>query len=92
MHSALFSVLQLSLSTLGLAASLPNVVLPRQGSGTLKYGRCNDFGDIVLKDTDSFHLIVGTNIAGFDFGCATDGTCTTSKAYPPLSSLGGADG
>ncbi|KAI0399544.1 glycoside hydrolase family 5 protein [Xylaria palmicola] len=34
----------------------------------------------------------GVNIAGFDFGCATDGTCTTSKVYPPLSALGGPDG
>ncbi|KAK6842537.1 glycoside hydrolase family 5 protein [Apiospora arundinis] len=34
----------------------------------------------------------GVNIAGFDFGCETSGTCDVSKAYPPLSSLGGADG
>lgn len=26
----------------------------------------------------------GVNIAGFDFGCGTDGTCTTSGAYPPV--------
>ena len=25
----------------------------------------------------------GVNIAGFDFGCGTDGTCTTSSADPP---------
>ncbi|KAJ8062223.1 hypothetical protein OCU04_008775 [Sclerotinia nivalis] len=30
---------------------------------------------------------IGTNIAGFDFGCTTDGTCITSKVYPPLSSI-----
>ncbi|KAI1179783.1 glycoside hydrolase family 5 protein [Nemania sp. FL0916] len=34
----------------------------------------------------------GVNIAGFDFGCGTDGTCTTTKIYPPLTSLGGPDG
>ncbi|GAW17020.1 hypothetical protein ANO14919_064690 [Xylariales sp. No.14919] len=34
----------------------------------------------------------GVNIAGFDFGCATDGTCVTTKVYPPLSALGGPDG
>ncbi|RFU31855.1 hypothetical protein B7463_g4482, partial [Scytalidium lignicola] len=34
----------------------------------------------------------GVNIAGFDFGCGTDGTCDTTQAYPPLSSLGGPDG
>ncbi|KAG9040373.1 Endoglucanase EG-II [Tulasnella sp. UAMH 9824] len=34
----------------------------------------------------------GVNIAGFDFGCATDGTCTTSKAVPPLSQYSGVDG
>jgi hypothetical protein len=43
MHSTLFSVLQLLLLTLSLAASIPNVVLPRQGSGTLKYGMCGDY-------------------------------------------------
>lgn len=32
------------------------------------------------------------DIAGFDFGCATDGTCTTSKAVPPLSQYSGVDG
>jgi len=26
----------------------------------------------------------GANIAGFDFGCYTDGTCTPSNAYPPI--------
>jgi len=34
----------------------------------------------------------GVNIAGFDFGCTTDGTCVTSSAYPPLTSTGGPDG
>ncbi|KAJ9156104.1 Glycoside hydrolase family 5 protein [Pleurostoma richardsiae] len=34
----------------------------------------------------------GTNIAGFDFGCATTGTCNISQAYPPLAALGGPDG
>lgn len=35
---------------------------------------------------------MGTNIAGFDFGCATTGTCNVSQAYPPLAALGGPDG
>ncbi|THH20388.1 hypothetical protein EW146_g998 [Bondarzewia mesenterica] len=34
----------------------------------------------------------GVNIAGFDFGCSTDGTCTASAAYPPLTQYYGADG
>ncbi|EPQ53588.1 glycoside hydrolase [Gloeophyllum trabeum ATCC 11539] len=34
----------------------------------------------------------GVNIAGFDFGCGTDGTCTVSGAYPPLTQYYGADG
>jgi endoglucanase len=34
----------------------------------------------------------GVNIAGFDFGCGTDGTCLASKAWPPLSQYGGNDG
>ncbi|PQE18271.1 putative 1,4-beta-D-glucan cellobiohydrolase C protein [Rutstroemia sp. NJR-2017a WRK4] len=35
---------------------------------------------------------IGTNIAGFDFGCGTDGTCNVTAAYPPLASIGGPDG
>jgi len=34
----------------------------------------------------------GVNIAGFDFGCGTDGTCIVSQAYPPLTQTGGPDG
>ncbi|KAL0948944.1 hypothetical protein HGRIS_009049 [Hohenbuehelia grisea] len=34
----------------------------------------------------------GVNIAGFDFGCSTDGTCSASGAYPPLLEYYGADG
>ena len=34
----------------------------------------------------------GINIAGFDFGCGTDGTCNLIDTDPPLSSLGGPDG
>lgn len=34
----------------------------------------------------------GVNIAGFDFGCQTDGTCTVSGAYPPLVQYYGPDG
>jgi endoglucanase len=29
----------------------------------------------------------GVNIAGFDFGCGTDGTCNTSKVYPPVTNM-----
>ena len=32
----------------------------------------------------------GINIAGFDFGCQTDGTCPVASAYPPIGS--GPDG
>ncbi|ERS97418.1 glycoside hydrolase family 5 protein [Sporothrix schenckii 1099-18] len=35
---------------------------------------------------------VGTNIAGFDFGCSITGVDNITQAYPPLSSLGGPDG
>ncbi|EIW77007.1 glycoside hydrolase family 5 protein [Coniophora puteana RWD-64-598 SS2] len=34
----------------------------------------------------------GVNIAGFDFGCATDGYCDITQATPPLLQLGGSDG
>ncbi|KAK3938660.1 glycoside hydrolase family 5 protein [Diplogelasinospora grovesii] len=35
---------------------------------------------------------IGTNIAGFDFGCSIQGACNLTQATPPLSSLGGPDG
>ncbi|KAG2132688.1 glycoside hydrolase family 5 protein [Suillus bovinus] len=34
----------------------------------------------------------GVNIAGFDFGCGTDGTCVASNAVPPIYQLSGIDG
>jgi len=34
----------------------------------------------------------GVNIAGFDFGCLTDGSQNVSNVYPPIESLGGPDG
>ncbi|KAJ3492269.1 hypothetical protein NLI96_g114 [Meripilus lineatus] len=34
----------------------------------------------------------GVNIAGFDFGCNTDGSCTASAAWPPLMQYYGMDG
>ncbi|OJA11279.1 hypothetical protein AZE42_11577 [Rhizopogon vesiculosus] len=34
----------------------------------------------------------GVNIAGFDFGCGTDGTCVISEAVPPVYQLSGVDG
>lgn len=34
----------------------------------------------------------GVNIAGFDFGCNGDGSCTASAAWPPLTKYYGADG
>ncbi|KAI0371240.1 endoglucanase [Pilatotrama ljubarskyi] len=34
----------------------------------------------------------GVNIAGFDFGCSTDGTCSASGAWPPLTQYYGMDG
>ncbi|KAF7325063.1 Endoglucanase EG-II [Mycena kentingensis (nom. inval.)] len=35
---------------------------------------------------------VGVNIAGFDFGCNTEGSCTASAAWPPLLQYFGHDG
>ncbi|KAH8101865.1 endoglucanase [Cristinia sonorae] len=34
----------------------------------------------------------GVNIAGFDFGCNSDGSCTASAAWPPLAEFYGHDG
>ena len=34
----------------------------------------------------------GVNIAGFDFGCSTDGNCVVSNAVGPLTNLNGPDG
>jgi endoglucanase len=45
--------------------------------------------------TSGLTQFAGVNIAGFDFGCTTDGTCIitgTSGPYPPLPSYGGPDG
>lgn len=35
---------------------------------------------------------MGVNIAGFDFGCNTDGNCNASGAWPPLTQYYGHDG
>ncbi|KAF9061599.1 putative endoglucanase [Rhodocollybia butyracea] len=35
---------------------------------------------------------VGVNIAGFDFGCNTDGDCNVSGAWPPLTQYYGMNG
>ncbi|KAG4435874.1 Endoglucanase EG-II [Cadophora sp. M221] len=48
-----------------------------------------------LRDRNTQRLSnrkTGVNIAGFDFGCLTDGSQNTANVYPPLSSLGGPDG
>ncbi|KAL8998498.1 MAG: hypothetical protein Q9169_002441 [Polycauliona sp. 2 TL-2023] len=34
----------------------------------------------------------GVNIAGFDFGCTTNGACNTAKVVPPLHEYKGKDG
>ncbi|KAJ6572072.1 endoglucanase [Mycena capillaripes] len=34
----------------------------------------------------------GVNIAGFDFGCNSDGSCSPGAAFPPLTQYFGADG
>ncbi|KAJ7669341.1 endoglucanase [Mycena polygramma] len=34
----------------------------------------------------------GVNIPGFDFGCNSDGSCSTGAAWPPLTQYFGADG
>lgn len=34
----------------------------------------------------------GVNIAGFDFGCGTDGNCNTAKIYPPILNFDGKGG
>ncbi|KDR72606.1 hypothetical protein GALMADRAFT_73464, partial [Galerina marginata CBS 339.88] len=36
--------------------------------------------------------LVGVNIAGFDFGCGTDGTCNVTSATPPLLQYTKTDG
>ncbi|MCJ1387675.1 hypothetical protein MMC18_000518 [Xylographa bjoerkii] len=43
---------------------------------------------IVLADVQ----FKGVNIAGFDFGCSTDGTCVTTSVYGALTELNGPDG
>nr|AFK10489.1 putative endoglucanase [Clonostachys rosea f. catenulata] len=41
--------------------------------------------------TSSGDRWVGVNVAGFDFGCSTDGTCVTSKVYHPLKNFTGSN-
>ncbi|KAG1815176.1 glycoside hydrolase family 5 protein [Suillus subaureus] len=42
--------------------------------------------------TSTLLKFAGVNIAGFDFGCSTDGTCVASGAVPPVHQLSGIDG
>jgi endoglucanase len=44
-----------------------------------------------VKFSDNIYL-AGVNIAGFDFGCTTDGSQNVTNVYPALQSLGGPDG
>ncbi|KAG9310013.1 glycoside hydrolase family 5 protein [Chiua virens] len=46
----------------------------------------------VSAQTFPYLRFAGVNIAGFDFGCTTDGYCNISQSCPPLTQLGCADG
>lgn len=58
-------------------------------TGKVKYGTSRLLFNrwILLKE-----LSAGVNIAGFDFGCTTDGSDNITDVDPPLSALGGPDG
>jgi hypothetical protein len=58
-------------------------------TGKVKYGKSSAFRPFQLLLTN---LVAGVNIAGFDFGCLTDGSDNITDVYPPLSALGGPDG
>ncbi|KAG2340983.1 glycoside hydrolase family 5 protein [Suillus weaverae] len=47
---------------------------------------------LVNAQTSALLKFAGVNIAGFDFGCGTDGTCVASGAVPPVHQLSGIDG
>ncbi|KAG2053134.1 glycoside hydrolase family 5 protein [Suillus hirtellus] len=47
---------------------------------------------LVNAQTSALLRFAGVNIAGFDFGCGTDGTCSASGAVPPIFQLSGIDG
>ncbi|PVH89393.1 glycoside hydrolase family 5 protein [Cadophora sp. DSE1049] len=52
-------------------------------------------GKVKYEENNPTHrhcTTAGVNIAGFDFGCLTNGAQTLSSVQPPLSSLGGPDG
>ncbi|MCJ1284218.1 hypothetical protein MMC26_003549 [Xylographa opegraphella] len=52
-------------------------------------------GSIIVVNLSSVLAAVqfkGVNIAGFDFGCSTDGTCITTNVYGALRELNGPDG
>ncbi|KAF7369855.1 Glycoside hydrolase family 5 protein [Mycena sanguinolenta] len=64
----------------GTATTTPPVT-----TTTSSTGPTSTFGSGTLQ-------FAGVNIAGFDFGCNTDGSCTASAAYPPLLQYYGKDG
>ncbi|KAG1779456.1 glycoside hydrolase family 5 protein [Suillus placidus] len=47
---------------------------------------------LVNAQSSALLKFAGVNIAGFDFGCGTDGTCIASNAVPPVHQLSGIDG
>ncbi|RDL39052.1 (Trans)glycosidase [Venustampulla echinocandica] len=65
------------------AAALPGSSVARTSTGPLTARAVDANGTVKYA---------GINIAGFDFGCTTDGSQTLRNVNPPLQALGGPDG
>jgi len=64
-------------AALFFTTALAGVVLPRQSSSN-----CSTTS--TPPSTAGNAQYAGVNIAGFDFGCGTDGTCNISSVYPAI--------
>ena len=64
--------------------ALPSIVR----AGQTQFGMLCSF----LVEYPLTFCLAGVNIAGFDFGCTTDGSDDLTSVTPPLPNLGGPDG
>ncbi|KAI1424106.1 glycoside hydrolase family 5 protein [Xylaria sp. FL1777] len=90
MKPTIASIATLAAGVSALPQANPSMQGTRDRIPSREYGS-RIYGTPTSKRADGVQYF-GVNIAGFDFGCGTDGTCVTTKVYPPLSALGGPDG
>ncbi|KAJ6616487.1 glycoside hydrolase superfamily [Mycena sp. CBHHK59/15] len=78
--------------TTTVSTSTPTTTVSSTSTAAGSSGTCAPNSPAPGSGTLKMVLPSGVNIAGFDFGCNTDGSCTASAAYPPLTQYYGADG